>query len=301
MANYSQAWSAARPGCLILLLDQSGSMSDPFGDAQAGRGKRKCDAVATVLNGFLNELIVTNTIAQKDGTTMVRPRADVAVIGYEGSFVGPVLKGSLEGRSFVTLPDLQMNPLRIERRTKKEIDDTGEVFEIPVQFPIWVEPVAGGGTPMCEALRQAHALALQWAMSHLDSYPPVIINVSDGMANDGNDNDLADAARQLSEISTNDGQALFFNVHITDIISAPVAYPASEHELPNDRYAKKLFAMSSLIPDTSRSLLESLLARPVFPGARGLIFNGDAASVRQMFVFASVPATKPLEQLEKDR
>ncbi|HYU75228.1 MAG TPA: hypothetical protein VEL31_21375, partial [Ktedonobacteraceae bacterium] len=71
MANYSQAWSASRSGCLILLLDQSGSMSDPFGLQQAGAGRRKCDMVATVLNGFLNELIVTNTIAQKDGTTMV--------------------------------------------------------------------------------------------------------------------------------------------------------------------------------------------------------------------------------------
>jgi hypothetical protein len=273
-------------------------MSDPFGFAQAGAGRRKCDMVATVLNGFLNELIVTNTIAQKDGTVMVRPRADVAVIGYEGSFVGPVMGGALEGQTFVTLPDLQMHPLKIERRIKKEIDEIGMEVEIPVQFPLWVEPVAGGGTPMCGALREAHALALQWAARHLDSYPPVIINVSDGMANDG---DPIEVARMFSDVSTNDGQALLFNVHVTDINRAPVAYPSDESELPNDRYAKKLFAMSSLIPDSSRLLLQSLLGRPVFPGARGLIFNGDAASVRQMFVFASVPATKPLEELELDR
>src|SRR5438105_12954189 len=123
---YMQSWSAARPGCLILLLDRSGSMADPFGGSeQAGKGKRKCDMVATVLNGFLNELIVTNTVAQKDGTTEVRPRADVAVIGYEGDFVGPVLTGTLAGRAFVSLPELQMNPLDIERRKRKEIDDTG--------------------------------------------------------------------------------------------------------------------------------------------------------------------------------
>jgi hypothetical protein len=273
-------------------------MSDPFGYAQAGAGRRKCDMVATILNGFLNELIVTNTIAQKDGATMVRPRATVAVLGYEGSFVGSILGGALDSRSFVSLPELQMNPLTIETRTKREIDDTGIIIEIPVQFPIWVQPVAGGGTPMCAALRRAYDLALQWAQENPDCYPPVIINVSDGMANDG---DPTEVARRFSDISTNDGQALLFNVHITDINSAPVAYPASENELPNDRYAQKLFAMSSLIPETSRSLLQSLLGRPVFPGARGLIFNGDAASIRQMFVFASVPATRPLEQLEMDR
>jgi hypothetical protein len=298
MTEYSQAWSASRPGCLILLLDQSGSMSDPFGFSQAGAGRRKCDMVATVLNGFLNELIVTNTIAQKDGTTMVRPRADVAVLGYQGSFVGSILGGPLEGRTFVTLPELQTHPLTIERRTKREIDEVGMEVEIPVQFPLWVKPAAKAGTPMCAALRQAQDLASQWTRINPDSYPPVIINVTDGMANDG---DPMEVARRFSDISTNDGQALFFNVHITDINSAPISYPASEQELPHDRYAQKLFAMSSLIPETSLALLRSLWAHPVFPGARGLIFNGDAASVRQMFVFASVPATKPLEQLELDR
>ena len=291
-STYKQSWGGSHPGCLILLLDQSGSMADSFGNTQAGAGRRKCDMVATVLNGFLNELIVTNTIAQKDGTTEVRPRADVAVIGYEGNFVGSALSETFYGRDFVSLPELQMNPLAIETRTKKEIDDTGMEIEIPIQFPVWVRPKAGGGTPMCAAMRRAHDLAQQWAMAHPNNYPPVVINVTDGMANDG---DPEEAAREISEVSTTDGQTLLFNVHITDINSAPIAYPASELELPNDKYALKLFGMSSIIPETSRTLLQSLLNRPVPPGARGLIFNGDAASVRQMFVFASVPATQPLD------
>lgn len=296
--TYIQAWSASRPGCLILLLDQSGSMDDPFGIAQAGAGRRKCDMVATVLNGFLNELIVTNTVAQRDGTTSVRPRADVAVIGYNGSSVGSVLGGALEGRTFVSLSELQINPIEIELRYKKEIDDTGMEIEIPVQFPLWVRPVADGGTPMCAALRLACDVAKQWTGGHPDSYPPVIINVTDGMATDG---DPAEATRELAYIGTTDGQALLFNVHITDINMAPVAYPAGEHELPNDRYAKKLFGMTSVIPETSRAQLQSLLARPVLSGARGLIFNGDAVSIRQMFVFASVPATKPLDPFDLNR
>ena len=292
MGAYTQPWSGSRPGCLIFLLDQSGSMSDPFGMAQAGAGRRKCDMVATVLNGFLNELIVTNTVALKDGTIEVRPRADVAVIGYEGRSVGPILSGELAGRSFVTLPELQMNPLDIERRKRKEIDDTGQEIEIQIPFPVWVKPKAGGGTPMRAALQQARDLALSWVGSHPENYPPVIVNVTDGMATDG---DPADPASELCQLSTLDGTALLFNVHVTDINSAPVAYPADKAELPQDRYASKLFDLSSEIPETSRNLLQSLLGRSVFPGARGLIFNGDAASVRQMFVFASVPATQPLD------
>src|SRR5947199_10019291 len=121
--TYRQAWGGSHPGCLILLLDQSGSMSDPFGNTQAGAGRRKCDMVATVLNGFLNELIVTNTIAQEDGSTIVKPRADVTVIGYEGSSVGSALAGVLGSEDLVTLPEFQMIPMAIERRTKKDKDD----------------------------------------------------------------------------------------------------------------------------------------------------------------------------------
>src|SRR5262249_133180 len=146
-------------------------------------------------------------------------RAEVAVIGYESSYVGSAFGGALQGKSFVTLPELQMYPLSIEQRKRKEIDETGQVFEIDVQFPIWVRPLSDGGTSMCEALHQAQQVAWEWADTHPDSYPPVIVNVSDGVATDG---DPAREARLITEVATNDGQALLFNVHITDLNSTPV-------------------------------------------------------------------------------
>ncbi|HEU5376030.1 MAG TPA: vWA domain-containing protein [Ktedonobacteraceae bacterium] len=288
---YEQQWGGRSPGCLIFLLDQSGSMSDVFGFDQAGGGRRKCDMVATVLNGFIHELIVTNTVI-RDNEAEVRPRADIAVIGYEGSTYSSVLGGDLEDRDFVTLPELQDAPLRIETRMRREIDETGRTFEEPVDFPIWVDPMVGGGTPMCLALGRAQELAQQWADEHPYNYPPVIIHVTDGMSTDG---DPRSIAQEICQISTTDGQALLFNVHITNLKAPTVMYPSSEDELPHDKYAQLLFSMSSYIPETSRSLLSSLLGSFVPEGARGLIFNGDAASVRQMFVFASVPATQPLD------
>ena len=93
---------------MIFLVDQSGSMSQKFGQMQAGRGRRKCDAVATVLNSFLNELVLTNTLPRADGMPDVRPRADICVLGYEGNETNPVLGGALTGREFVSLPELQL-------------------------------------------------------------------------------------------------------------------------------------------------------------------------------------------------
>lgn len=292
MANYTQSWASYQPGCMIFLLDQSGSMAEKFGQMQAGRDRRKCDAVATVLNSFLNELVLTNTIPKPDGTPDVRPRADICVLGYEGSNIDPILTGGLAGKDFVTLPELQLHPADIEMRKQKDMDDTGAEIEVQVPFPIWVRPKAGGGTPMCTALRRARDLAAQWVRNYPNSYPPVIINVTDGAATDG---DPTGIAREISHISTSDGQALLFSVHLTNLSDPPVAYPVNEGELPNDKYAKLLFSISSIIPETSRALLETLLGRPVPPGARGLIFNGDATSVRLMFQFASKPRTQPLD------
>lgn len=292
MANtYTRDWGSNQPGCMIFLLDQSGSMAEKFGQMQAGSDRRKCDMVATILNSFLNELVTTNTLPRPDGTPDVRPRADMCVLGYEGSAAVPALTGALAGKEFVTLPELQTNPADIEIRKRKDVDDTGAQIEIQVPFPIWIRPKAGGGTPMCSALRRARDLAAQWAASHPNSYPPVIVNVTDGAGTDG---DPTRIAQEITRVSTLDGQALLFNVHITNLSDPPVAYPVSENDLPNDKYARQLFSISSVIPETSRVLLETLFGRPVPQGSRGLIFNGDANSVRLMFNFASKPATQPL-------
>jgi hypothetical protein len=289
--TYARNWESQSPGCMIFLLDQSGSMSDPFGSAQAGRGRKKCDMVATILNNFLNELITINTIPQADSSSLVRPRADICVIGYQGNSTPSVLSGALSGKDFVNLPELQMYPVDVEMRKQKETDDSGREYEIQVPFPLWVRPKADQGTPMCAALRRAWELADQWAITHPDNYPPVIINVTDGIATDG---DPTPIAQQITQISTNDGQALLFNVHITNLPDREARYPVSESELPNDRYAKLLFSISSPIPESSRQQLESLLGLPVQSDARGMIFNGDATSIRLMFNFASLRATQAL-------
>lgn len=296
MMPYAKAWSGTQPGCLILLLDQSGSMDDEFGGTQVGGGRKKSDAVALVVNSFLDELISTNTIVKNATEVEVRPRADIAILGYgEKDRVESIFEGTLASEDFVSLPDLHTNPLAIEQREKKELDDTGKVVTVPVEFPIWVRPRANGGTPMHKALLQARDLAQTWATSHPDSYPPVIINITDGMAA----GDLESVVNEITSITTSDGQALLFNVHITEQRYLPVEYPASISELPEDPFAQRLFAMSSIIPAPAHAALNSLLGRSVPPGARGMIFNGDASSVRLMFNFASAPALQHLIDPDK--
>jgi hypothetical protein len=72
---------------------------------------------------------------------------------------------------------------------------------------------------------------------------------------------------------TADGNALFFNCHISSRAEEPVVFPDSEMGLP-DEYARLLFRISSVLPST---LLETARSEEFMIGekARGFAFNAD--------------------------
>lgn len=281
---YQKKWGGTHPGCLILLLDQSGSMKRPFSGKNTEYDHKKCDIVAAAVNQILFEIV---TACQKG--TKFSSRADIAVIGYGGTIVQSVLPLSIRDKKFVSILDLQQNPLRIESRQKERFDDTGESYIETVHSNIWVEPVAVGETPMCKALEHANILASNWAATHINNFPPVVINTTDGHASDG---DPLDIFNKLMRIQTNDGNLLLFNCHITDKWHPPVEFPSSDASLPDDFFAQMLYNCSSEIPDETRTAYLQATSNELTHGSRGYIFNGDANSVRKMLVFGSTAASK---------
>ncbi|HEY8743319.1 MAG TPA: VWA domain-containing protein, partial [Chloroflexota bacterium] len=87
--------SRLHPTCLLFLIDQSGSMEDPFGgdavpDTGGGAGSgpgSKAQSVADALNRLLSTLVIRATKAEG-----VRHYFDVGVIGY-GRKVGSAFEG----------------------------------------------------------------------------------------------------------------------------------------------------------------------------------------------------------------
>src|SRR5262245_42349538 len=140
---YAAEISRTNPTCFLFLIDQSNSMAGPFG-GQAG--KKKAEGVADALNRLLQNLCLK--CAKSDG---IRDYFYVGVIGY-GAHVGLALGGPLRDQPLVPISQLANNPLRVEQRTRKVDDGAGGLVEQPFKFPVWVEPVAGGKTPMCKAL-----------------------------------------------------------------------------------------------------------------------------------------------------
>lgn len=274
---YQAEISRANPGCFLFLLDQSGSMSDSFGGAQTGR--TKADELATIINRLLQTLVIK--CSKDEG---VRNYFDVGVIGY-GARVGPTLGGSLEGRVLVPISHVAESPLRVEDRIQKITDGIGGLVEQPVKFPVWFDPVADDGTPMCQALRMAHAELSSWVDQHPDSFPPIIFNITDGEATDG---DPSEDAARLRQLSTRDGDALLFNIHLSSRSGKPLEFVDSEEELP-DEFAVRLFRMSSVLPPHLRDAASSE-GYQVSDSARGFVFNADAAAVIQFLDIGTRPA-----------
>src|SRR5206468_10625847 len=135
----------------------------------------------------------------------------------------------------VPISEIANNPIRIEERTRKEEDGAGGLVERTVKMPIWFDPVANGGTPMCDAFRRAQETLSSWIAQHPICFPPIVINITDGESTDGDPSTAADGIKSLT---SNDGNALLFNLHVSAALEGgKVEFPDSERALPGDQYA----------------------------------------------------------------
>jgi hypothetical protein len=266
--TYSAEISRSNPTCFVFLVDQSASMTDPIGGTEVPQ--KKADVVADSINRLLTELAVK--CAKEEG---VRDYFHVAVIGY-GQSVGSAFQGSLQGREIVPLSTVADNPARVDDRTKKVPDGAGGLVETSTKFPIWLEPVANNGTPMCRALALADSLVCKWVEEHPGCFPPIVLNLTDGEANDG---DPTGPAATIQTRASADGTALLFNLHVSGTNSPSVTFPESAIALP-DTYATTLFNMSSPLPTHMRSYAVQL-GFNAGEGARGFVYNADINSVIQ--------------------
>jgi hypothetical protein len=273
--SYSADISRSNPGCFLFLLDQSGSMSDPF--SGAGGGHSKSDELATIINRLLASLVIR--CSKDEG---VRDYFDVGVIGYGGKGVATALAAE---QPIVPISRLANQPLRIEDRVQKIPDGAGGLVEQSVKFPIWVDPCAEGGTPMSQALSQGKEALDAWVGQHRGAFPPVVFNITDGEATDG---DPTSAAASLRALGTDDGSALLFNVHLSERRAPTVEFPSDDESLP-DTFAKRLFGMSSTLPPHLQTAARQE-GYAVEDGTRGFVFNADAAAVIQFLDIGTRPA-----------
>ena len=81
-------------------------------------------------------------------------------------------------------------------------------------------------------------------------------------------------------MSTNDGNVLIYNAHLSAMSAMPVQYPADESDTPPDEYAVQMFRMSSVFPDPVIDLAGGM-GLPVSEGSRGYVYNADMVALVQ--------------------
>lgn len=274
---YSAEISRTNPSCFLFLIDQSGSMSDPFGADETSRSKAQ--GVSDAINRLLQNLVIK--CAKEEG---VRNYYHVGVLAY-GNRVGPAFGGQLAGKELVPVSDIATMPSRVEERTKKVEDGAGGLVDQTVKFPVWFDPVANGGTPMNQALGQAHGIIQRWLASHPSCFPPIVINITDGESTDG---DPGAAAESVKQLSGDDGGVLLFNLHISSQRAAPVEFPDNDAGLP-DQYGQLLFRMSSPLPPYMAAIArqEGYQASDV---SRGFVFNANMEGVIKFLDIGTRPS-----------
>ena len=266
---YQREISRDHKACVLFLLDQSFSMTEALGRSN----RRKCDELALAVNRWLHNMAI-----RASGDEGIRDWMDVGVIGYRTDqaatpVIEAALTGPLAGRTLVSITDIGNHPARIDTSVQQiQDEETGEMLEVPSDDPIWIDPVAEGSTPMCHVLHRAHGILQQWIVKHPQSFPPIVVHITDGESQDGDPLPYAEAVRALA---TSDGNVLLLNCHLSMAAEAPCLFPVSETEL-SDPLAKVLLRMSSVLPEP---LLRSAIAEGYAkgPGARGMAFNADMA------------------------
>jgi hypothetical protein len=263
---YTRPWGTGHPGLLIILIDQSDSMKEAFGGASGGT---KAEAVARSVNDTIEEMLA---MAAKGAT--LAERFHMSVLSYSGHGVQNALGGSLADHPWVNPVQLEANPLRVE--PAPEDRDA-------VNVAVWVEPRTYGNTPMSAAFDAARDVASKWAAEHPGSFPPLVVNITDGVPTDGTPKgDPTAAARRLLEVSTDDGALLLFNCHISGTEGGEVKFPSHPAVLPPDPYARRLFEISSFVPGSCHPAIYGLTGMMLDSDSRAFVFNGNASTVRTM-------------------
>lgn len=276
--TYTAEISRESPSCFLFMIDQSTSMCEQVraGDAT----QQKSVGVADSVNHWLQELSIK--CAKVEG---IRDYYHVGVIGY-GKNVGPGFAGDIAGREMVPISEIAEHPARLEERVKKVPDGAGGLVEQTVRVPVWFDPIADGGTPMCRAASEAERILQNWINENPDGYPPTVIHITDGEATDGSPMDRINA---LTNLSTSDGNVMLFNIHLSANPNAePISFPDSEDDLP-DEYSKTLFQTASPLTPTMAALAREHGFSPT-DQSRSFVLNADMVILVQAIDIGTRPS-----------
>ena len=246
--------SSTNPCLIIYLLDQSGSMSAKFGNAEHSK--------AIELANSINEIIYEIGLKCIGSGGEIKNRFELAVLSYgrKDNTIQSAWEGQLAGKWVVSIKNIFDYPLGHEN-----------------DRPFWINPYSLSDTPMTKAFENAKRICSDWINwgNHKECHPPIIMNITDGEATDAgpNYNELRNEIEQLRQLKTNYGNVIVLNIHISAKTYDRIAFPSS---LPTtDTFAQLLFEISSPLNENMMRLANQR-NYSIQKDAKGYVMNGNA-------------------------
>jgi hypothetical protein len=277
--HYTNRITSLNPMAFVLLIDQSGSMSNEMKDNN-GDLIVKSKQLALIVNKFLDEILLTC-----QSTDLIKNYFDVVIIGYGRedtngeSIVKIAWEGQLEGQSWVNVTTLRKCSLRkdiIKVQNPKKFGPK----ELEEEINVWIEPYSEGLTPMKEAIETCTNLLISWIENHPNSFPPIVFNMTDGNATDvTNQNEIVLASEKLKSLSTSDGNVLLLNCLFSDDVQNLKEFPFLHERNFFERNAHELalYDSSSLLPPKIKRIISNIYKNPDYltEETKGVVFAND--------------------------
>lgn len=281
---YTQEITRRHRTAFVLMLDRSASMQ---GRVRFGRMMMtKAEAVAFTANALVTELV--DRSRRTDG---VRDYYDVAIVGYGGD--GVEMLTSEDG--FSSISRLSRRAPHLSRVAFEEMMPDGTAAMVEHSVEQWIEPKAEGTTPMYEAMLRVRDMLQEWCAREENraSFPPIVINITDGEASDCTDAELLDICSQLRAVATEDGQVLLLNIHITSSDALPsIIFPMADELLAASRHARTLAECSSIMPEAFAEAIHSLKGAGAVPPYYGMGYNATIVELLSIINIGSRSITR---------
>ena len=281
---YSQEITRRHRAAIVLMLDRSASMQ---GRVRFGRMMTtKAEAVAMTAN-----MLITELIDRCRRTDVLRNYFDVAVVGYGNDSVEQLL--SEDG--FVSVETLSRRTPRMGRVAFEEELPDGTAAMVEHSRPCWVDINAEGTTPMYEAMMQVRDMVEQWCAKpeNRESFPPIVINITDGEPTDCTDNDLLDVCTLIKRTATANGNTLLINIHICSNNNLQSTIFPMPEELTRASHKVRLLAdCSSTMPQAFDNAIHELKGLGAMPPYIGLGYNATVVELLSMINIGSRSITQ---------
>lgn len=188
---FSSHISSATPAYIIIILDQSSRMLEPYSG-----GVTKAEFQCKLVNDFITEIININMDGDK-----IKDRFFISLFGHSNSQVNDLRS------DYVSF--FGNNLLRIEKVKKKVSNGAGGQVEIDEEIPVFIEPISEGEEAQLSAFNYSFELTKGWN-SKKDNKYPLIINVSGGFPSKWKE--TTQVVNEIKNIGNDDKHPTIFNL-----------------------------------------------------------------------------------------